>query len=338
MSFLFFIFSIVQGASKDFDPKQYYALCREIDATNEEVLANYMSQIKLEKDYNKIRDFKNKLDLLKQNNEQKKYCVLRDFKNYYEINDNSWNAILSNITEMHGWGKKRKKISIRRDENFSESSEQLIKKELSERATNINQVYLFSTLEDPFAYSVKVNSKKKGSITINSNFWNQKPLELRQFMSICAVEELTEELSLLPVLLRYWWKSVIPPHKQQDFAGLKKFREMTRIVTMYSACLMSEQAATLVKKYASSVLNSCFSSNDYAFISKVERYWRAINIGNLYCIPRLCLTKSMIHPNWNSLSCENVITRHQDKLRHGSCKNQPKQLSQQFSDYDDVIN
>ena len=321
ISLLFFV-SFVAGASKENEPKKYYALCREIDAVDARDMASSISQIKLKKDYNDVRGCQCELDLLRQHQEEKREYVLHEFKNYYEIDDNNWNAMRSLLTNMYAFRKEKKKVAIDRDNNFSASAQKLIEEELLKRKISMSRIKLLSKVNDPFAYSVQQLSEKKGVIGINLKFWRRSSSSLKQFMSACAVEELTEELSLFGVLLKYWWDRIIPLHKQQDAKGFIRLKEMTRVVSMHSVCRMSEKEATLVKKYAHSVVNQSFTSDDYKFISKVERYWRLLNIGKQHCIPTLCLRPSMIRPNNNSFSSGNMASVSQESSNEGSIEEQ----------------
>jgi hypothetical protein len=281
---LFFVFSVVDAASKYNEPKKYYTLCREIDCVDARNLRNTIMQIRSANHNAPFVGLKHELDLSRQHVEEKRERALQDFKNYYDINSDIWRWMRSTMTQIHIWKDKNKTkffIDTRSDKNVPESAVVLLHKELIKRKVNPSRVDLLSTIADPFLYGVKV-FRRKSEIAINPKRWDQESLERKQFMSICAVEELVEELSLMRLLLKNWWDRIIPLNKQHDAIGFTRFREMIKIVSMYSACLRDRETAILMKKYAHCIYNPSFTSADYAFISAVEWHWQVLDKAQRY--------------------------------------------------------
>lgn len=274
------------GMNKQNNPREYYAACREVDVVASTHVRNAMGRIrKFSADKNTamltsdISLLKCELDLSRQHVEEKREHVLQEFKNYYEINDEYWKWIRYTTYQLHSLNEKNKSKFYphqAHDRDIPENATLLLWKELTVRGVNASRVDLSSALTDPFLYGVKVGIKKN-VIAVNPLRWNHAPAQLKKFASICVVEELVEELSVVPTVLRYCWAAVVRPEMWHDNNGLKRLREMTRIVSMYSACLRSKETAFLIKKYVDNVFNPSITSDDYAFISAAAWRWKVLH-------------------------------------------------------------
>jgi hypothetical protein len=283
--FLFFIFPVV-GMNKQNNPRKYYAACREVDVVAARHIRNTMGRIRIFSADKNTAMLTNDISLLtcelglsKQHVEEKREQVLQEFKNYYEINDEYWKWIRYTTHQLYSLNEKNKSKfypNQAHDKEVPESATLLLWKELTVRGINPSRVDFSSALRDPFLYGVKVGSKKS-VIVVNPLRWNQASAQLKKFACVCAVEELVEELSVLPIVLRYCWTSVVKPEMRQNSNGIKRLREKTRIVSMYSACLRSKETALLMKKYIDNVFNPSITSDDYAFISAVAWRWKVLN-------------------------------------------------------------
>jgi hypothetical protein len=274
------------------NPKRYYRACREIDKTNARNEKETMRRIKYKDCNYEIYSLKCDLDFLMQQLEYKKESILQEFRNYYEIADDNWKMIRYTAHELHRLHARNKAQlcdNTTKDRNVPKSAVALIKKELALRGMNATRVDFSSVESDSLLYAVKVGVEK-GEITINPLLWSQKPQKLQQFMSICAAEELIEELSFLPMVLRSCWGHEISTAKYKDFTGLKKLHEMIKIVVMCRASLRNKGAAFLMKKYAHSLINPYFTSSDYEFISKAEWHCRILDKGLQYQSCKVSLT------------------------------------------------
>lgn len=272
--------------NKQDNPRKYYAACREIDDNAAMNVRNAMGRIRsfsADKDIamltSDISLLKDELDVSRQRVEEKREHVLQEFKNYYEINDEYWKWIRYTTHQLHSLNEKNKSKFYpyqAHDKEFPESATLLLWKELTVRGVNASRVDFSSALRDPFLYGVKVGIKKN-VIAVNPLRWNQAPAQLKKFASICAVEELVEELSVVPTVLKYCWSAVIKPEMWHDRKGVERLREMTRIVSMHSACLRSKETAFLMKKYMDNVVNPCLTSHHYAFISAAAWRWKVLH-------------------------------------------------------------
>lgn len=343
ISLFFFVASFAVGANKESEPRKYYALCREINAAYKRDLASSLTQIKEKKDYAEVQYFQCELDFLKQQLEQKRECVLLQFKNYYAISDSNWNEIRSKMASMHGVSKKSRLAGVYTDENFPEDAQLLIKGELEKRIIRVKCIDLLSTTDDSFVCGIEVGRKKR-TVSLNLNYWGGASLCFQQFISARIAEELAEELSLLPFLLKSYWGKVVELNKQEDFVGFSTLRDMTKIISMLSLCFKNEKNAGLVKKYANCLVNSSFTSDDYAFISKIKRCWNALNVARQYCTAPLSLTKSVIGLSLSFSSSDEVedsiISKKVKSASQKKLKRRSKMAKEVNEDegYDDSIN
>jgi len=272
---LFFTVSIVEAASKHDHPSKYYAACREIDRADAGRVRDITRQMRLMYDNDLIHSIRCDLGLFRQQAEEKRECILQEFKNYYEISDDHWKGIRFKLFDIHNTKYKNRSqfcANIASDTNVPTSATFLIQKELVSRGINTSRVDLSSVISGSLVCDVMVGSKRD-LIAINPNTWDQQSLQEKQWMSLYAVGAIEEELSLLPLLLKQCWHN-IKPAKRKNFTGVLKLIEMTKIVNMYFLCLRSKEAAFLVKKYAHSIAISCFTVDDYRFISSVDWRWQ----------------------------------------------------------------
>lgn len=281
---ILFVVCTAVGMNSQDESKKYRVACKEIDGNAARKARSLANRISAENDPAKIDHVITQcrcgLDLLRQQMEEKRELVLQDFKNYYEIDDYDWEWMRHTTTNNHILRQRNKsRFCVDRigDQAVPECATQLITKELAAHGINTSQV-LFSSALEGFSsiYEVRVGIKK-AVIDINPSLWEENSIGVKQFISVCAVEELQEKLSLFLAVLKRYWVTVIKPEKQRDSIGFKELKMMTRIIALYSGALRNKQTALLMRKYAKSFDGNHFTSNNYAFISNVTWRWQVLS-------------------------------------------------------------
>lgn len=292
---MFFSFAIASSEKQE-GIKEYFSGCKTIDEECDDFFRNAVRRFTYEGDKGLILLCKERLQEYEDCIEIKRRKVLEDFRQKYKIDNCAWGLCLKRaafICKSNEKNKHRPFSKVICAKNFPQDALSMIKKEMKYHRFHSQRVHLLSNLEN-FCYgvrapmeniieeregSISISTKKysPGCLNLNPTYWEKADFDMKKFMSICMVEELLEPLNVVPRIIRPFWNRLMKQSEEFcDSHCLVVLQQRASIFSMLYASLRDHATARLIKRYANSMVNNCFTLGDYLLISQIELSWRII--------------------------------------------------------------